>query len=200
MSYLDDLIRNTNDIIDIVDNFKNYCTYGQTLIVPEGVETIGMNVFHRSEGDGYGNYYLTHIELPSTLKTIDYQAFAGNTRLTEVIIPHGCEYVHSQAFMGCDRIQRLVLPNTLKKCYAQSIMPTSNMTVLEVEQDFNCELSSNVAFFNANLSADVMVNVFNNLKNRTGERAYTLIFGSTNLAKLTAEQIAIATNKNWNLA
>lgn len=200
MSLLDDLMQNTNDIIDIVDNFKSYCTYGQTLIVPEGVETIGMNVFHRSEGDGYGDYYLTHIELPSTLKSISYQAFANNTRLTEVIIPHGCEYIYSQAFLGCNSIQRLVLPNTLKVCYGRSFVPTSNMTVLEVEEDFNCELSPNVVFSNANLSADVMVNVFNNLKDRTGETAYTLTLGTENLNKLTSEQIAIATNKNWNLA
>lgn len=195
-----DLIQNAETAAEIIMNFKNYCTYGQTLIVPDGVETIGMNAFHRNESDGYGNYYLTHLELPSTLKSISYQAFADNSQLPEVIIPHGCEYIYSQAFLGCVSIQRLVLPNTLKVCYAQSFVPTSNMTVLEVEEGFSCGLSTNVNFSNANFSAEVMVNVFNNLKDLTGQRSETLVFGSTNLSKLTAEQRAIATNKNWNLA
>lgn len=34
----------------------------------------------------------------------------------------------------------------------------------------------------------------------TGQIAYTLTTDPTNFAKLTADQIAIATNKNWNLA
>ena len=92
---MSDLIQNAETAAEIIMNFKNYCTYGQSLIVPEGVETIGMNAFHRHEGDGYGSYYLTHIELPSTLKSISYQAFAGNSRLPEVILPHGCEYIYS---------------------------------------------------------------------------------------------------------
>lgn len=195
-----DLIENAQTAAEIIMNFKNYCTYGQTLIIPEGVEHIGMNVFHKSEGDGYGDYYLTHLELPSTLKTIGYQSFAGNTRLTEVVIPHGCEYIYSQAFVDCVRIQRLYLPNTIKTCYGLSFVPTSNMTVFEVEEGFSCGLDSNVPFTNANLSAEVMVNVFNNLADLTGQGAKTLVFGTTNLNKLTLEQIAIATDKNWNLA
>ena len=45
-----------------------------------------------------------------------------------------------------------------------------------------------------------MVAMFNSLKDLTGDTAKTLTLGSTNLAKLTAEQKAIATNKNWTLA
>ena len=51
-----------------------------------------------------------------------------------------------------------------------------------------------------NHTVDSMVAMFNSLKNLTGETAKTLTLGSTNLAKLTAEQKAIATNKNWTLA
>ena len=74
------------------------------------------------------------------------------------------------------------------------------MTVLEVEEGFSCGLGTDVNFSNANFSAEVMVNVFNNLKDLTGQGSATLVFGSTNLSKLTAEQRAVATNKNWNLA
>jgi hypothetical protein len=194
------LIENAQTAADIIMNFKNYCTYGQTLIIPEGVETIGMNVFHKDETGGYGDNYLTHLELPSTLKSINFRSFAGNTKLTEVVIPHGCEYIYSQAFMGCVSIQRLYLPNTIKTCFYQAFLPNSNMTVFEVEKGFSGALGNNVSFTNANLSAEVMVDVFNNLADLTGQSANTLVFGSTNLNKLTLEQIAIATNKNWNLS
>ena len=50
------------------------------------------------------------------------------------------------------------------------------------------------------LTVDSMVGIFNNLKDLTGETAKTLTLGSTNLAKLTDEQKAIAINKNWTLA
>ena len=51
-----------------------------------------------------------------------------------------------------------------------------------------------------NLTVDSMVAMFNSLKDLTGDTAKTLTLGSTNLAKLTDEQKAIATNKNWTLA
>lgn len=192
------LIEKAKTAADIIMNFKKYCTYGQTLAIPEGVETVGMNVFHKDEGGGYGDNYLTHLELPSTLKSINFRSFAGNTKLAEVVIPHGCEYIYSQAFMGCVSIQRLYLPNTIKSCYYQAFLPNSNMTVFEVEEGFSSALD--VSFTNANLSAEVMVNVFNNLADLAGQSAKTLVFGTTNLNKLTLEQIAIATNKNWNLS
>ena len=47
-----------------------------------------------------------------------------------------------------------------------------------------------------NLTVESLMNVINNLATVSGK---TLKFGSTNLNKLTAEQIAIATNKGWTL-
>ena len=42
--------------------------------------------------------------------------------------------------------------------------------------------------------------VINGLADLTGESAQTFTLGATLLAKLTTEDIAVATNKNWNLA
>lgn len=194
------LIENANTAADIIMNFKNYCTYGQTLIIPEGVETIGMNVFHKDEGYGYGDNYLTHLELPSTLKSINFRSFAGNTKLTEVVIPHGCEYIYSQAFAGCTGVTTIELPNTLKNIYYGAFILSSNIVTVILEDGFNCSLGDNMSFAGTNLSADVIVNMLQALADRTGQSAYSLKLGSTNLNKLTLEQIAIATDKNWNLS
>jgi hypothetical protein len=47
---------------------------------------------------------------------------------------------------------------------------------------------------------ETLVAMLEALKDLTGQTAKTLTIGRTNLAKLTEEQIAIATNKNWTLA
>lgn len=50
-----------------------------------------------------------------------------------------------------------------------------------------------------NLTVDSLMNVINALVDLTGQSSKTLVLGSTNLAKLTDEQKAVATNKNWVL-
>jgi len=52
------------------------------------------------------------------------------------------------------------------------------------------------------LTHDSLMNVINNLYDiaTKGCNAQQLILGSTNLAKLTAEEIAIATNKGWTVS
>lgn len=53
-----------------------------------------------------------------------------------------------------------------------------------------------------NLTHDSLMNVINNLYDiaTKGCQPQQLVLGSTNLAKLTAEEIAIATNKGWNVS
>lgn len=52
------------------------------------------------------------------------------------------------------------------------------------------------------LTHDSLMNVINNLYDikTKGCEAQGLVLGSTNMAKLTSEQIAIATNKGWNVS
>lgn len=47
---------------------------------------------------------------------------------------------------------------------------------------------------------DCIIDMFNKLKDLTGENSLTLTIGATNLAKVTDEEKLIATNKNWILA
>lgn len=49
------------------------------------------------------------------------------------------------------------------------------------------------------LDLDSIMSVFNALKDLTGEPAQTLTLGVSNMQKLTDEQKAIATAKNWVL-
>lgn len=49
------------------------------------------------------------------------------------------------------------------------------------------------------LSIQSLVNLFNCLSDRNGQSPLTVNIGSTNIAKLSSSQIAIATNKNWTV-
>ena len=61
-------------------------------------------------------------------------------------------------------------------------------------------ISNNLVLFYSNsLTVDSIMNVIAVLKDYTGGTARILQLGATNLAKLTDEQKAIATNKNWVL-
>lgn len=63
--------------------------------------------------------------------------------------------------------------------------------------DYILDLSASV-----NLTTDSLMNVINNLYDikTKGVKAQQLILGSTNLAKLTSDEIAIATNKGWTVS
>lgn len=73
---------------------------------------------------------------------------------------------------------------------------------------YNPTYGANVLFYELNLSYskklthESLMNVINNLYDiaNKGVMPQKLVLGSTNLAKLTAEEIAIATNKGWTVS
>jgi len=50
-----------------------------------------------------------------------------------------------------------------------------------------------------NINIETLIQILNNLADRTGQTKYILTLGPANLEKLTSEQKAIATSKNWTL-
>ena len=98
----------------------------------------------------------------------------------------------SSMFLVCSALTNLTFMRNLGKGFTQQ---TSNHS--------SYKLSLSTA---EKLTYDSLINVINNLydlnltyKVADGKKLYTqsLILGSTNLAKLTADDIAIATNKGW---
>ena len=73
---------------------------------------------------------------------------------------------------------------------------------------YDTSKSANYTYYRLNLSTspklthDSLMNVINGLYDikSKGCNPQSLVLGSTNLAKLTAEEIAIATNKGWNVS
>ena len=140
-------------------------------------------------------------------KTIGSSVFYGDTALEGAFIAEGYTTIGKTVFYNCTSLKTVYLPSSITTATSSSLTSTSssyyvfyNCTALEdvqLGQDWNMSLRLNVS---NNLTVDSMVAMFNSLKDLTGDTAKTLTLGSTNLAKLTDEQKAIAINKNWTLA
>lgn len=57
----------------------------------------------------------------------------------------------------------------------------------------------NISFTNL-FTREALVEIIGNLRDMTGSTVKTLTMGSTNLSKLTEDDIAVATDKNWTVA
>ncbi len=166
-------------------------------------------------------YSFTDIEFPETLEIIGDMAFRNCYSLQnkDLILPN-CKQISAQAFQSCGFTGRLELPKcevlkswafsgsnfsslvlssalTTYDTYSHALSGCSNLEFVDLGTDFNCD--NFILSMSTKYSVETLVGVLNSLKDRTGETAYNLTLGATNLAKLTDEQKAIATNKNWVL-
>ena len=100
---------------------------------------------------------------------------------------------------------------SVPKLNLSSIISSSNMNGMfisckaleNVTFEGTIKITANISVFSScpNLTVDSLMSFINALSDNTGvATTYTVIIGSTNLAKLTQEQIDIATAKNITLA
>lgn len=64
-----------------------------------------------------------------------------------------------------------------------------------VDIHYNMNIKASTKF-----TREALVEIIGNLRDMTGSTAKTLTMGSTNMAKLTTDDIAVATAKNWTIA
>ncbi len=183
-----------------------------SLVIPNGTTEIGGELCN-------GCRNLTSVVIPDSVTSIGYEAFL-NCPIINLDIPYGVTHIYSRAFNSCTKLEALILPDSIQMMYSTSFGGCTNLTNLiignlkSMSPDVfqGCKNLENVTIadgFNGsglNLSAsalysvDTIVSWLKSLADRTNEFPYTLTIGNENLAKLTDEQKAIATNKNWNLA
>ena len=158
-----------------------------TYTIPDTVTSLGAWAFKSAR--------FNTVVIPNTISELDEGVF-DSSYLTSVDIPSSVNTIGLYAFSDCPKLALMTLPNSLTSIDSQAFAGCTALTEVTLGSDFNASLNIS----SGNYTADVMVAMFNSLKDLTGATAKTLTLGSTNLAKLTDEQKAIATNKNWNLA
>lgn len=106
-----------------------------------------------------------------------------------------------ETFNNCTSLESVYnfRPNDGAIYYQGVFLDCSSLKNLTFASD--AVISNNIRFIHSPLlTVDSIMNVIAVLKDYTAGTAHTLQLGATNLAKLTDEQKAIATNKNWILA
>ena len=107
-------------------------------------------------------------------------------------------------FYGCTKLQSLPLLDCGNITNMNSFLGHSynnTLTDLGGFKDLKISLGFNLLNLCPNLTVESLMNVINNVYDLTanGLSGQSLKFGQTNLDKLTAEQIAVATAKGWTL-
>ena len=193
--------------------FQN-CSSLTSVTIPDSVTFIGQNAFCNCTS-------ISNLTLPSSLIQLRREVFESCSALTTLTIPSGYQSIEYAAFQYCTGLQSVSLPNSLLSLASDAFGGCTHLTTINIPASINViyaatfrnctslenvTLGSGFSADNLNLSystqytAATIVSWLNALNDRTGLSARTLTIGATNLAKLTAEEIAIATNKNWNLA
>lgn len=79
------------------------------VIIPSSVEISG-NTYNVTEiaSNAFSNCNkMTGIDLPGTIKNIEYDSFAGCVGLTGIIIPKSVTYINDWAFYRCENLERI---------------------------------------------------------------------------------------------
>lgn len=141
---------------------------------------------------------LTNVILHDNIKHISFGCFFTCTSLTSITLPNGVVLIGDNAFNTCRSLKTINLPSSINQVFKTSFINCAALENVTLGNNFNCsnlDLSASTKY-----SVSTIVAMLTALADRTGQTAYTLTLGATNLAKLSDEQKAIATDKNWTLA
>ena len=117
--------------------------------------------------------------------------------ITTLNIPNNTTKIKDFTFYNCSSLTSITIPNSVTSIGASVFYNCTSLTDVTIENGFNADglnLSSSTKY-----THDTILSWLNALYDRTGLDTYKFIIGTTNLNKLTDEEKAIATNKNWTL-
>lgn len=142
---------------------------------------------------------LTRLNLGNSLITIGGANMQNCSALERIELPDTLEIIGNKFCNGCKKLRTINFPKSLQSIDSWYFLAgCTSLEYVTIENGFNCD--NLVLSVSTLYSVETIVSWLEALADRTGDTAYTLTIGTTNLNKLTAEQKAIATNKNWNLA
>lgn len=160
----------------LTNNLFNGCRAITSVKIPSQITTLGSSVFSACSA-------LETVEL-SAVTTVNRMVFSGCVSLKTVkfdVIASGLGINESGAnnmFYNCTSLEDIQIP---------------------VDWTTNMFLSNGSATYTNMLTHDSMIAMLENLYDYSDGTTHTLTLGTTNLERLSAEEIAIGTNKNWTI-
>ena len=92
--------------IGVVKRLITVESYGDTFVIPDGVQMIGEYAFCRCER-------LEHVVIPDSVKHIGAGAFLACTSLKEIVVPDAITRIESETFDNCRSLEKVTLPTSL---------------------------------------------------------------------------------------
>lgn len=193
-------------------SFYNCKSLSGTLVIPNTVEGAAASCFQKCENLEaviisnslkmlssymFSETGIRELNIPSSVTTLDGGATSSMSRLTKAVLNHGVKRILVNNFRYCSLLKEIFLPNTVAEIQDKVFDSCPALEFVTLESGFDCDnlnLSASSLY-----SADTLAGILAALADRTGKEAYTLTLGSENLAKLSEEQKAAATAKNWIL-
>ena len=183
--------------------------YPENIVIPNTVTSLQGNQY--SGFAGHSEPMKISFEEGSTMTQIAPYAFYNCTGLIEIEFPPSITIFNGYLLSGCSSLKKVVFNSNANITNIQGTgagNPFYNCISLEdIQIPKNWRvlnqviiISNGSANFTNVLTHDSMVAMFENLADLTGQTAKTLTLGETNLARLSEEEKAIATSKNWVLA
>lgn len=186
--YIQEIDLTNNDFTTVYNGTGNDLASLQKVFLPPSITTIPQNTFTVSPN----LFYVSNLD---KIKYIGLGSFQG-IQIPEILLKN-VEFIGGYAFRAA-KTHTLFLGNSLRTVYSQSFYEAWELVNVTLENGFN---ASNLNLsYSRSYSHDTILSWFNALKDRTNEELpNTLIIGNYNLKKMTEEEIAIATNKNWKI-
>lgn len=168
-----------------VDNIK-VCS---NVIIKEGVTEIPYLCFKDAKVDNF--------TLPSTLKAIGSNAFAGND-IKEIVLPDGVETIDQGAFLRCSNLETIHLPRAITSisqacfCVCTKLKTVTSDSTITAVGSAAFEGCVSLEYFDIASLTEIGLAAFNQCSSLTGElvinEALTVIepyaFGSCNFTSL----------------
>ena len=176
---------------DFVKNIIEKSSTATEIVIPDYVTAIGRGAFSYSQ-------YLKSIAIPDSVTSISRSVFSGCTSLASIAIPDSVTSISIYVFYNCTSLTSIEIPNSVTGITKYTFDGCTSLEFVKLGQGFNSnnlDLSASTKY-----TRETIVSCLKALKDRTGEATYIFTIGPGNLKKLIAEDIKIATDKNWTVA
>lgn len=116
------------NIKNIPDGCFGTNIYNKSIVIEEGVETIGNYAFQ-------DNQYATSIKIPGTVKTIGENAFSGEMRVEQLIIEEGVKTISYRAFDSFEALTEVTLPKSIESIGEEVFIRCNNNLTISCYTD-----------------------------------------------------------------
>lgn len=89
---------------DAGNTLVKYRGNAQHVVIPDGVEIIGHGAF-------YGNQDIVSVQIPDSVRLIQWNVFTDCTNLAQINIPNGVIGIGSESFYGCKSLTSITIPD-----------------------------------------------------------------------------------------